>query len=470
VDLHAQHIDSAGNTSILCPVVADQDQKKAEREARERYQRARDELREGCFRFASKARGQAGVIVEELIDPDGEAVATLADAEGDAGALALALPLDMITFETWLFGQVGDKEELDLDVGAHHELWFNFGAWIGETMRRRHGGHWLIAEDDPKTWRLGFSKIMLEIAPHAFAEQLLHIGQGAVRNLVSELERLRQLHQEQKERDGGKEIDRFTSQHYVRMHTIPLGQWMVMDLRLVDRMWSHAAARDLVKELKKQRKRLGPANAPVVDRMLEAIEKADASKPIGAQTGDRALFEAVAQVIGMKRAAAPVAIDILEKMVVPTMHIGIPDRFPPLDDEDLANLRKGMELFPFFIDVVPHKYPADDEGFLGSIPMDDLSTPYRDRSNLELTKGDWVIVNPKYFKKMLLEFDSKRLLDKYDEFIKYVNSNPSAPRRRDNGRILAEQVAKALMDLKACVVAAAKNEQALLFRMLPPPP
>jgi len=451
------------------PAVSEQDQKKAEREARERYEQARGDLREGCFRFASKARGQAAVIVEELIDPDGEAVATLADSEGDAGALALALPLDMITFETWLFGQVGDRDELDLDVAAHQELWFNFGSWIGETMRRRHGGHWLIGGDDAKAWRLGFSKIMLEIAPHAFAEQLLRNGQGAVRNLVGELERLRQLHQEQRDRDGGKEIDRFTSQHYVRMHTIPLGQWMVMDLRHVERLWNHAAVRDLTKEIRKQKKRLGPANAPIIDKMLEALGQADGSKPIGAQTDDRSLFEAVSQIIGMKRTGNPVAIDILEKMVVPTMHIGIPDKFPPLDNDDLTNLRKGMELFPFFIDVVPHKYPADDEGFLGSIPMDDLSTPYRDRTNLELTKGDWVIVNPKYFKKMLLEFDSKRLLDKYDAFTKYVNSNPSAPRRRDTGRHVAEQVAKALMDLKACVVAAAKNEHALLFRMLPPP-
>ena len=112
---------------------------------------------------------------------------------------------------------------------------------------------------------------------------------------------------------------------------------------------------------------------------------------------------------------------------------------------------------------------TDDEGFLGAIPNDHLSTPYRDRGQLEVTKGDWVVVDTKAFKTMLLEFDSKRLLDKYDDFVKYVNGNPKAPRRRDSNRSLAETVAKALADLKACVVAAATNDHALLFRMLPPP-
>ena len=79
---------------------------------------------------------------------------------------------------------------------------------------------------------------------------------------------------------------------------------------------------------------------------------------------------------------------------------------------------------------------------------------------------DWA---PRRFKEMLLEFDSKRLLDKYDEFIKFLHTNPKAPRRRDDGRLLAETTARALADFRACVVAASKDNLSLVFRMLPPP-
>jgi len=441
----------------------------AERAARDRYESAVAQIREGSYRFSSKVRGQAGLILDELIDPEGEVIATLADVEGDVGALALAMPLDLITLETWLLGQIGDEEHLDLDLAGHRELWFNFGAWIGEALRLRHGGHWLTLGDEPATWRLGFSKIMLEVVPYQFAEQLLRLGHGVAKKLVSEIERLRVLHQDQVDKDGGVEIDRFTPQHYYRLHTMPLGQWMVLDLPLMDRLWNRAAARDLIKEVRKSAKRLGEANAPVIEKVVEAMSKANQEQPLGLQTGDRGLFEAVAQIIALRRTTGPIAMDILETYVMPAMHIGIPDQFPPLDDDDLAALRRGIELFALFVEVIPHKHPADDGGFLGAIPQEDMSTPYRDRTNLEVGRGDWVIVNPRRFKAMLLEFDSKRLLDKYDEFIQFLHANPKAPRRRDDGRLLAETTARALGDFRACVVAASKDDLALVFRLLPPP-
>jgi hypothetical protein len=151
------------------------------------------------------------------------------------------------------------------------------------------------------------------------------------------------------------------------------------------------------------------------------------------------------------------------------MHVGIPEGFPPLDDDDLSNLRKGIELFVFFVEVVPHMHQADDEGFLGSIPHDQLSTPYGDRNVLEVGKGDWVVVNPTYFIPMLKDLDPQKLLDKYDEFVKYVGAQPDAPRRRDDGRMLAETAIRALADLKACVGTALTNKDALVFRILPPP-
>ena len=347
----------------------------AERAARERYEVAVAQLKEGGYRFSSKVRGQAGLVLDELIDPDGEAVATLADVEGDVGALALAMPLDLITFETWILGQIGDEEELDLDLPGHRELWFNFGAWIGDALRLRHGGHWLILGDEPKTWRLGFSKVLLEVVPHTFAEQLLRMGPGLAKKMVSEIERLRITHDEQKDKDEGVDIDRFTPQHYFRMHTMPLGQWMVMDLALLDRLWNRAAARDLVKEVRKAAKRLGEANQPVVDKVIEALGQANQDQPLSGQTGDRGLFEAVAQIVALRRTTAPIAMDVIESYVMPAMHIGIPDKFPPLDDDDLAQLRRGIELFALFVDIIPHKYQADDEGFLGAIPHDDLLDP-----------------------------------------------------------------------------------------------
>jgi hypothetical protein len=441
----------------------------AEEQSKQRFERGMQELREGAYRFSSRARGQSDLIIEELIDPEGETVASIAEVEGDTGAVALAQSLELITFDTWLFGQIGDKDELDLKAEEHWDVWFSYGAWIGETMRRRHGGHWLMMADDPHTWRVGFSKIFLEIAPFAFAEQLLRMGSGATRKMVSEIERIRQLHVEQTERDKGQSLDRFLAQHYIRLHTVPLGQWMAMDFTHLAKVWNDSPVKTLIADIKEKGPRLGPQNASVVDQVVGALGKAKPDEPVAKQTTDRGLFEAVAQIVGLRRATAPVAIDILERVVMPALHVGVPDKFPPLDEDDLANLRKGIELFAFFVDIVPHKFQADDEGFLGTIPHDQLTTPYADRNTLEIGKGDWVVINPAHFAPMIREMDPQKLLDKYDEFVKYLATIPEAPRRRDDGRLLAETAVRALADLKQCVQVAAQNQDALLCRLLPPP-
>lgn len=441
----------------------------AEQAAQARFEKAMNELREGSHRFASNMRGETEIDLEELIDPDGDVVANIADVEGDAGAIALAVPIELITFDTWLFGQIGDKEELDLKDEGHWEIWFTFGAWIGEALRRRHGGHWILFGDDPKSWRIGFSKIFLEIAPFVFAEQLLRMGSGAIRKMVTEIEKIREQHDEAKDKDPHAALDRFLPQHYLRLHTVPLGQWMAMDFGLVARLWNEAPTRELIAALREAGPRLGPQNQTIVERVCEALGRGNPDKPVNEQTNDRGLFEACAQIIGLRGATAPMAIDILERVVVPAMHVGLPEQFPPLDEDDLANLRKGVELFVFFCEVVPHKHQADDEGFLGSIPHEHLSTPYADRNTLEIGKGDWVVVNPAYLAPMLADFDAAKLLDKYDDFVKYVGSQPEAPRRRDDGRMLAETAVRALSDLQRCVATAVEAQAALLFRLLPPP-
>ncbi|MBP9202963.1 MAG: hypothetical protein KBG28_03180 [Kofleriaceae bacterium] len=441
----------------------------AEQAARERFERAMTELREGAYRFAQRAREECEVLLEELIDPEGETVANIAEVEGDQGAGALAQSLELIQFDTWLFGQIGDKEELDLKDQAHWAVWFQFGAWIGETIRRRHGGNWLLLAEDPHTWRIGFSKVLLEIAPFMFAEQLIRMGSGATRRMVTEVDRLWTAHEEQKEKDGGKEVDRFVAQHYIRMHTVPLGQWMAMDFQRLGQLWTKAPVRDLIAAITESAPRLGAANAQIVEKVVEALTKANQDLPVAEQTRDRGLFEAIAQIVSLRRATAPIAIDILERVVMPALHVGLPETFPPLDEDDFATMRKGIELFAFFVDIVPHKFQADDEGFLGTIPHEQLSTPYADRNTLEIGKGDWVVINPAHFVPMLSELDPQKLLDRYDAFVTYLAELPDAPRRRDDGRMLAETAIRALADLKACVAMAAQNNDALLFRLLPPP-
>lgn len=438
--------------------------------AKEKIEEALAKVASAARSFAGRARSQAGVNLRELIDPDGAAVASLVDVEHSAGAAALALPMDLITFETWLLGHLGDRDELDLDVGAHKNLWFGLGCWIAEALKERHGGFWLIAGEDPRAWRIGFSKILLEVAPHLFAEKLLRSGQGCAKRMVGEIERIRQQHEQADEAEGGQARDKYGPQHYARLHTVPLAQWMAMDAGRLKAAWSDKTTGELMQLVVEAGKRLPPQNAPVIEKVVEMLGRLEGDKPAAGQVGDRGLYEAIAQIVAMKRATAPIAVDVLEKVVLPAAHVGTPDKFPPLGDDDVMNIRKGMELFAVFVDVCPYVHPAEEGGFLNEFSPKDMSTPYPDRHNLEIGKGDWVALNPARLRPLLEKFDPKRLLATYDRFLKYLEDQPNVPRLRETGRPLAETAARALADLRACVLAAGEPGSALVFRLLPPPP
>jgi hypothetical protein len=418
--------------------------------------------------FISRTRNEAHVIMRELVDPDGETVASLVDGEATAGAMALLLPMDLITWETWMLGQIGDRDELDLDVNTHHDLWFQFGSWIGETLKDRHGGFWLLHTDDPHNWRVGFTKILLEIAPHQFAEKLLRSGEGFGRRMISEIERIRQGHETQAESEGGKAKDKYGPQHYARLHNVPLAQWMVLDLARVHSLWREKPAGELREAVQKDGKRLPAQNAPILAKLDEAFAQLDAAKPAGDQQVDRNVFEAVAQIVGLRRATQPVAVDMMEKIVLPTIHLGVPSQFPPLGGDDIETIKKGTDLYAVFVDVVPYAHQAEEGGFLGTFAQKDMSTPYPDRLNLEVGKGDWVAINPASLKPLLDKFEPQRLLGKFDEFVAYVRKQEGVPRLADTGRKLAEGVMRAVLELKACVQGMQAGH-ALVFRLLPPP-
>jgi hypothetical protein len=427
-------------------------------------------LAAGSKSFQDRARSGAAIDLRELLDPEGDAVGSLVDVEVSAGAAALALPMDLITFETWVLGHIGDRDELDLDVQSHKDLWFQLGAWIGETLRLRHGGFWLLGGDDPSAWRLGFSKILLEIVPHVFADKLLRAGPGLGRRMLSEIERLRQLHEQQAEADGGRAKERYAPMHYARLHSVPLAQWMVLDMARLQQLWGKTPAGELRAQVSEDGKKLPPQNAPVLAKVDEALAGLDVTKTALEQVQDRGLYEAVAQIVGMRRATAPLAIDIVEKLIFPAMHMGIPEQFPPLDEDDLGSVKKGTDLFAVFVDVVPFVHQAEEGGFLGSFAPADMTTPYPDRQNLELGKGDWVGINPGKLLPVLAKFDPNKLLLSFEKFVDYVQKQPGVPRVAEVSRALAETTARAILDFQTAVAELqAKPGRLLVFRLLPPP-
>ena len=214
--------------------------------------------------------------------------------------------------------------------------------------------------------------------------------------------------------------------------------------------------------------KLPPQNAPILTAIDDALGKLTQDKPAGPQVPDRGLYEAVAQVVGLRRATTPIPVDVMERVVFPAAHMGVPGTFPELDEDDTALVVEGEDLFAVMTEVCPWAHPGEDEGLFQTFAPDDLGTPYTDRRNLDVGKGEWVAVNPNKLAPMLEKYDPQKLLDAYDRFVEHVGKIEGIPRRKDNTRQLAETAARVLFELRACV-GQLKQGHALVFRLLPPP-
>jgi len=240
----------------------------------------------------------------------------------------------------------------------------------------------------------------------------------------------------------------------------PVGQWMSMDLRRVMTLWKAEPASKLIAAVKEKGPRLGADNASVVEQLLAALARARQAEPIGKQTTDRGLFEAIAQIVGLRRATAPVAIDLLERTVMPALQIDATAAVVPPSAAELSKPQTGVELFELFVARAGKR--AVVKGLLGAIPDTDLSTPYADDKATEIGDGDWVVVASAPLAARLKNYDPRNLVAQYDRFVDRLKV-------RDNDRVLVDTTARTLADLAACVDTAVQNRDALVFRTLPPP-
>jgi hypothetical protein len=233
----------------------------------------------------------------------------------------------------------------------------------------------------------------------------------------------------------------------------PVGQWMSMDLARITKLWKVEPTSTLITAVNESGPRLGSSNTSIVEQVTSALAAARQSEPIGTQTADRGLFEAIAQIVGLRRATAPVAIDVLERSVMPVLRV---DLSRPVEDGTDTQL----ELFELFVTRASKR--SAQQGLLGVVPDAALSTPYPDGTPISVADGDFTLVATAPLVAQLDRYDEVKLGAKYDDFVKRV-------KRRDGDRVLFEIATRALADLRECVNTALLNREQLLFRVLPPP-
>ncbi len=115
---------------------------------------------------------------------------------------------------------------------------------------------------------------------------------------------------------------------------------------------------------------------PMRQEIVGALGQLEPGKPLGQQIARSAqLVELLALVHGGVAGTGFAPAELWEDVLLPLLHIGAPESFPPIDedDEEVEHYRKGADPLLLYVDAVPYsKSAADEDGLLGVFPPEEI--------------------------------------------------------------------------------------------------
>ena len=198
--------------------------------------------------------------------------------------------------------------------------------------------------------------------------------------------------------------------------------------------------------------RLSPEIKKQLDQqLLGALNRLEGGKPILTQA-NRAprVVETVGLLVAATTNTGPAAEEFWQEVVMPLLFVGAPTSFPPLDDEELAAAKQGIDPLFLFLDVVPFQFKASEEALLGAFP--DLQVPapeFRGSTQVRLIK-----VGTDSVKEALAAFDPQKTRDslkRFSEFLKEKGGAAAEAKGAQEAKTMLDAAMTLLGDLKQAV-------------------
>ncbi len=312
-----------------------------------------------------------------------------------------------------------------IDRPEHHVVAMGLASAWGERLAKEHGAFWFPNRDAPEAASLGFPEALIMLSPYGGVMDAL---------MSSKLERLNDVSQDIRTSLAKVKFSpqaqaagpmRLGPADYQRLFDPGFVQLVLMDVAKASTGWNMTGPR-LSSELRDALSRVGSRLPPEVKQQLEAqllgaMQRLDPAKPLIDQV-ERAprVAELVAQLWGTQETSGAAPEEFWEDVVFPTLFIGTPAAFPKLEGEELDLLKRGVDPYFLYLEVVPHQFPSPEEALLGAFPADalDVLAP-------ALAKGGnprLVKVSTEAIKAAVAAFDPAKTKDAVSRFIAHVHA------------------------------------------------
>ncbi|HVU53194.1 MAG TPA: hypothetical protein VHL80_21065 [Polyangia bacterium] len=260
----------------------------------------------------------------------------------------------------------------------HAPVAFLLAAAFGERVRRDLGGFWFQNRALADGAAIGFPEVSLMFSPldvvlQALSRARLPLLDDVAKDLAATLARAR----EQAAASGA--LPRLGPDDYRRLFDPGFVQLACVDVAKV----RAALARTPIEAAREIEDAVGrmpaavPANvrASLRDEIAGALRQLPPDGPLAAHARVAApLVEVVALAEAAVDTTRFAPAELWQHVLLPLLHIGAPETFPPLDEDEREALREGADPLVMYVDTVPFRTPAaDEDGLLGVFPPESLA-------------------------------------------------------------------------------------------------
>lgn len=337
----------------------------------------------------------------------------------------------------------------------HQVIALGLAAALGDRLHADHQAFWFPYRETPEGASLGFPEALIMLAP--FGAVVDALAQGKLERVEEVLKTIRTSLAQAKFGGGGQPL-RLGPEDYMRLFDPGFVQVVGVDaakLKQAFDMTTDRAAIEVRDAIGRAAKLPPDVKKQLEQQLVGAILRLEPGKPVVSQAARAPrVVETVGLLFGATTSTGPAAEEFWQDVVMPLLFVGAPATFPPLDEEELAAAKQGVDPLFLFLEVVPFQFKAPEgEGLLGAFPVQSLALPapeFKGHNQVRLIK-----VGLDAVKEPLTAFDPQKTRDaikRFGDYLKEKGGVAGAPAQgADEAKMMLDAAMTLLGDLKQAV-------------------
>lgn len=340
----------------------------------------------------------------------------------------------------------------------HQVIALGLAAALGDRLHADHQAFWFPYRETPEGASLGFPEALIMLAP--FGAIVDALASGKLERVDEVVKTIRNSLAQAKFGGAGQQQMRLGPEDYMRLFDPGFVQVVGIDAAKTKQAWDSSPEKlaiDLRDAINRAPRLPADAKKQLESQLVGAISRLEGGKPIVTQAARAPrVVETVGLLYGATTSTGPAAEEFWSDVVMPLLFVGAPASFPPLDEEELAAAKQGVDPLFLFLDVVPFAFKSPDEsGLLGAFPASSLALPapeFKGNNQVRLIK-----VGTDSIKEPLAAFDANKTRDaikRFGDYVKEKGGASSAPAQgAEEAKMMLDAAMTLLTDLKQAVTA-----------------